>query len=59
MFADVVPVKEARSDNIGAKPMAFEKVWELLLLEIDAKIENFTKRKIKLSCGSSECTFEL
>ena len=54
MFADVVLVKEARSDNISAKPMAFEKVWELLLLEIDAKIENFTKRKIKLSCESSE-----
>ena len=54
MFADVVPVKEARSDNIGAKPMAFEKVWELLLLEIDAKIENFTKRKIKFSSESSE-----
>ena len=54
MFADFVPVKEARSDNIGAKPMmAFEKIWELLLLEIDAKIENFTKRKIKLSCESS------
>ena len=59
MFADLVPDREARSDKIGTKLMAFEKVWELLLLEIDAKIENFTKRKIKLSCESSECTFEL
>ena len=49
MFADLVLVKEARSDNSGAMLMAFEKVWQLLLLEIDAKIENFTKRKIKLS----------
>ena len=54
MFADLVLVKEARSDNSGAMLMAFEKVWELLLLEIDAKIGNFTKRKIKLSYESSE-----
>ena len=54
MFADLVPDREARSDKIGTKLMAFEKVWELLLLEIDAKIENFTKRKIKFSSESSE-----
>ena len=43
-------------NNIGAKLMAFEKVWELLLLEIDAKIEHFTKRKIKLTFESSQFT---
>ena len=49
MFADLVLVKEARSDNSGAVLMAFENVWELLLLDIGAEIGNFTKRKIKLS----------
>ena len=45
MFADLVLVKEARSDNIGAMLMAFEKVWEIPLLEIDAETGNFTNAK--------------